>query len=157
MAYSNWGAFVHKDGVRRTDREDVAVFNDDEKDHPSAARIYVNIMKNRAKYPDGNPPWHERSHHAVLGDGPIRLAGYKNRPDLCELTDDGDVIAVDLTPYRIAAESDEDDETFRGEYKGVKFEASQYDMNMVTLKLTEADGSQWESTCGFEYGAGWMD
>lgn len=45
MAYSNYGAFVYKNGERRKDREDVAVFDDHLKDYPSGARIWVN-------YPD---------------------------------------------------------------------------------------------------------
>lgn len=158
MAYSNWGAFVHKDGVRRPDREDVAVFNDDEKDYASGARIFANIMKNMEKYPGGNVPWHENSHHAVLGDGPIRLAGYKHYAGLYEMTEDGQVIDVDLAPFKIGKSTDEYEQpTYQGEYHGVRFTTRPFDGNMIDLELTEADGSRWSSRCGYLYGAGHME
>lgn len=158
MAYSNWGAFVHKDGVRRTDREDVAVFNDDEKDSPSGARIFLNILKNRERYPDGNPPWHESSQHAVLGDGPIRLVGYKNYASLYELTDDGEVVDVDLAPFKTGEDDDGYEQPIHeGKYKGVPFKAVSSNGNMIDLELTEADGASWEARCGMSYGAGHMD
>jgi hypothetical protein len=157
MAYSNWGAFVHKDNVRRTDREDVAVFNDDEKDAPSGARIFLNIIKNREKYPDGNPPWHAGSQHAVLGDGPIRLVGYKNYASLYELTAEGDVIDVDLAPFQVGEDAGGYGQpTHEGEYKGAKFTARPFNGNMIDLSLVEADGAVWEARCGMSYGAGHM-
>lgn len=157
MAYSNWGAFVHKDGERRTDREDVAVFGDDEKDLPSGVRIFANIMANRQKFPDGQVPPHEHSHHAVLGDGPVRLTGYKNSPRLWHVEDDGSVAQVDLTPFRTTDGDPWDDHTYEGEYAGAHFRANQYDGNMIDLELVEADGAKWTSTCGYCYGAGFED
>lgn len=156
MAYSNWGAFVRKDEERRPDREDVAVFNDDEKDLPSGARIFANLVKLREKYPDGNWPSHEISQHAVLGDGPIRLVGYKNNASLYELTDDGVVIYVDLAPFKVA-DTDDDEAAYEGEYKGCKFAARGFDGNMIDLLLYEADGSFWTARCGYLYGAGHTD
>jgi len=159
MAYSDYGAFVYKDGIRRTDREDVAVFNDDDKDHPSAYRIFANIRRNRKKYPDGNPPWHEHSHHAVLGDGPVRLCGYKSTAELFHLADDGTVTDVDLAPFQVDA-AGFDGDTHRGEYAGATFEARQDDGphgRVVLLSFVEADGAKWEATCGYLYGAGHMD
>lgn len=155
MAYSNWGAWVHKNDVRRTDREDVGVFDDDEKDAPTGARIFMNIIKNREKYPEGGEPWHEHSHHAVLGDGPVRLCGYKNSAELWSMADDGKVVNVDLEQFKKA--KDDYDAIYEGEFEGCKFYAAQYDGNMIRLSLTEADGSQWEATCGYEFGAGWDD
>lgn len=158
MAYSNWGAFVYVRDQRRTDREDVAVFGDDGGDLPSATRIYFNIIKNREKYPEGGEPWHEHVHHAVLGDGPVRLTGYKHSPELWHLQDDGEVVQVDLAPFKVDGGSEDwDDATYEGDYEGVGFRAEQYDGNMVKLALTEADGTQWTSTCGYEFGAGWDD
>ncbi len=157
MAYSNWGAFVHKEGERRTDREDVAVFRDDEKDLPSAVRIFANLMANRQRYPVGETPWYEHSHHAVLGDGPVRLAGYKHLPELWHAQEDGSVVRVDLTPYRTTEGEEWDDHTYEGEYSGVRFRANEYDNNMIDLELVEADGSKWKSTCGYCYGAGFED
>lgn len=159
MAYSNWGAFVHKDGVHREDREDVGVFDADEADIDSGLRIFVNIAKNRERYPDGNPPAHTHSQHAVLGDGPIRLVGYKSYPSLWHAKDDGDVITIELVPYLVRGGEDDygDDTEYAGTYEGCTFRAYQYDGNMVDLELTEADGSQWAAKCGYLYGAGHMD
>lgn len=73
MAYSDYGAFVTMDGERMEDREDVGVFDADEADLPSGARIYANLLKNM----DGEPKRWEHSHHGVMGSGSIRCACYK--------------------------------------------------------------------------------
>lgn len=74
MAYSGYGAFVYRNGVRRRDREDVGVFDDDESNLPSGARIWANLTKNRAA---GQDAWYQHSQHGVMGDGPVRVACYK--------------------------------------------------------------------------------
>ena len=80
MAYSDYGAFVYLNGKRRTDKEDVGVYDTDEASLPSGLRIYANIMK----HPDGCE-WFEHSHHGVLGDGIIRVGCYKQGwPELYE-------------------------------------------------------------------------
>lgn len=160
VAYSNWGAFVHEGGVRREDREDVAVFNDDEATCPSGGRIYANILKNMERYPDGNPPWYAHSHHAVLGDGPIRLCGYKCRPELWRALDDENAEDIDLAPYLVSGDrSDPDCEelVYEGDVDGCHFYVREYDGNMVELLLIEADGSRWHSICGYVYGAGHLE
>ena len=47
MAYSNWGAWVHRAGEPRHDREDVAVWNDAEADTPAALSIWRNLLRLR--------------------------------------------------------------------------------------------------------------
>jgi hypothetical protein len=178
MAYSNWGAFVNKDGKRRQDREDVAVFNDDEKDVPSGARIFANLIKNREKYGEGEEgikatPWHEHSHHAVLGDGPVRLAGYKCHPELYVMNPDGTIETKELPDICYPVEGElhfgvsyyYDKEKYPDAaaeftdllYKDYEIKIRHFDDNKIELYMKEPDGSVWTSTCGFEYGAGWMD
>lgn len=161
MAYSNWGAFVYKDGQRRTNREDVGVFDEDEAELPSGARIFANIAKAREKYGAAGEkqPAHEHSHHAVLGDGPVRLAGYKYHVDLWHLAEDGTVTNLDLDQFEVKRSEYGTVETLKGEYEGCRFtaELDEDSGNLIDLTLTEADGAEWTSRCGYLYGAGHMD
>lgn len=154
MAYSNWGAFVYRNSERRTDKEDVEVFDTDEAAVPTGYRIFANILKNKDRDDDN---WANHSHHAVLGDGPVRLCcGYKCYPELWHMTDNGPE-QIDLKKF---AEFEEDEEIFdySGELDGYKFSTlSINDGNRVELRLEEPDGTVWTSICGFEYGAGFMD
>lgn len=178
MAYSNWGAFVHKNGERRKDKEDVAVFNTDEADVPSGMRIFANLMKNSAKYGEGDSgvkdtPWHEHSHHAVLGDGPVRLCGYKCNPELWVMKPDGAVEQIELpdicnhdgeikdasTHFYVYAdeygkEKKEEMKEAEGEYV---YSARHYNGNMIELELIEPNGNRWSAISGYEYGAGHME
>ena len=45
MAYSDYGAFVYLNGKRRTDKEDVGVYDTDEASTPTGMRVFANIMK----------------------------------------------------------------------------------------------------------------
>lgn len=175
MAYSNWGAFVHSGDplTRRTDREDVAVFGDDGGDVPAAARIWVHLL--RAKE-DGSPQagW-EGLHHAVLGDGLVRLTGYKASPRLYVVRDHAGgkpmVDRVDMTQFVTEREIERGrrpdgstyewatDYAWAGRFEGCHLEAAMVgDMgNLIDLAFVEADGTQWHARCGFEYGAGHMD
>lgn len=92
--------------------------------------------------------------HAVLGgrDNKVILCGYKCFPSLYV---DGN--KVDLEPYKTTNNEDYEDNDYEGEIEGYKFSISQYNENMVDMTLIEPDGTVWESSCGFEYGAGHMD
>ena len=74
MAYSDYGAFVYFNGRRRTDKEDVGVFDTDEGMLPSGVRIFANIDKNLRRK---NNKWYNHSQHGVMGDGLLRMACYK--------------------------------------------------------------------------------
>lgn len=87
MAYSDYGSFVYVNGVRRTDKEDVGVFDTDEAVIPEGStmdmgipglrlktRVIANILKAQET---GNNAWHDHSHHGVLGDGVVRVGLYK--------------------------------------------------------------------------------
>lgn len=72
MAYSDYGAFVYLNGKRRTDKEDVGVYDADEACLPSGLRVFANHMKLNT-----GGEWFESSHHGVLGDGAVRVGSYK--------------------------------------------------------------------------------
>lgn len=80
MAYNDYGAFVYKNGRRRTDCEDVPIFGDRDTDLAPGARIYASLVRQYAEGPDGemNPfEWPSRCQHGVMGDGRVRVGAYK--------------------------------------------------------------------------------
>lgn len=86
MAYSDYGAFVYLNGERRTDKEDVDVYDTDEASLPAGLRVYANIMKL-----DRGGEWFEFSHHGVMGDGRVRVGCYKQGwPEVYEWEDGKD-------------------------------------------------------------------
>lgn len=83
MAYSDYGAFVYLNGERRTDKEDVGVYDTDEASLPTGFRVYANIMKRHDGF-----EWFEFSHHGVMGDGSVRVGCYKQGwPEVFEWED----------------------------------------------------------------------
>jgi len=156
MAYSNWGATVYRNNERRNDKEDVGVFDTDEAGIPSSMRIFANILKNREK---GDDAWENHSHHAVLGDDAVRLCGYKAHPELWCIKD-GKVEKIELPePNYDKDEWELEDQSGEVEIdeKVWKWKFYQYDGNMIDLFLTEPDGTVWNSTCGYCYGAGFEE
>lgn len=75
MAYSDYGAFVYKNGIRRHDKEDVGVYEEN-CDLPSSARIYANLAKRLLDDAAANNTC-VGCYHAVLGDGDVRVSMYK--------------------------------------------------------------------------------
>lgn len=86
MAYSDYGAFVYLNGERRTDKEDVGIYDTDEASLPAGLRVFANIMKR-----NGGGEWFEYSHHGVMGDGSVRVGCYKQGwPEVYEWEDGKD-------------------------------------------------------------------
>lgn len=86
MAYSDYGSFVYLNCERRTDKEDVGVYDTDESSLPTGLRVYANILKL-----DGGGKWFEQSHHGVMGDGSVRVGCYKQGwPEVYEWEDGKD-------------------------------------------------------------------
>ncbi len=162
MAYSNWGAYVHRNGERRRDKEDVPPFGDpDVESVESAARIFVNLMKQNEKYKEGEAPWHEHCHHAVLGDKRLRLCGYKSSPELFWVDDTGAVRALDIWDYVQEPKARKEEFWWHehgflmGEYEGYKFTARALENpERVELGLVEPDGTVWQGVSGYCMGAG---
>lgn len=163
MAYSNWGAFVYKNGNRMKNKEDVGVFDEDEKDLPSGARIFANLLKNQKE--GEQTPWYKHSHHAVLGDGLVRLCVYKCSPELWVLSKDGpkqielpDVCSNDGSMDRVSYYLSRSDESIPKEETGdYVYSISHYDGNMVEIELKCPNGDEWKTKAGYCYGAGHMD
>ncbi len=83
--------------------------------------------------------------HAVLGEGRVRLCGYKAHGLLFV---DGAETAMPNS------------RTLSGgtmlEFVMEGWEARVYEqIGFADLWLKEPDGTQWSATCGFEHGAGW--
>lgn len=154
MAYSDYGAFVWKNGERREDKEDVAAFATDEETFgmpseyvPSGARIWVSLIKEKKEGRDRT--WINSIHHGILGDTNIRVVCHKQGlPQIYEATDDGinevSYLSEDVDYY------DYDPISF--EYKGYKFNfesGKPYYAQMIT-----PTGDNWECRYDYWYGAG---
>lgn len=155
MAYSNWGAFVYRDGKRRRDCEDVPVFGDRSAELAagSAVRIFVNLLKLKEAGRLESSPWWQHAHHAVLGDGAVRLCGYKSYPELWVVRDGApEKVAIDWDPW-----SPESPHGYlqAGQIDGYKWQAEACcDPEAVELLLTEPDGTTWSARSGYCIGAG---
>jgi hypothetical protein len=89
-------------------------------------------------------------YHVILGNGRVRLCGYKSWPVLFV-----DGKEVSLAPYTT-------EEGFpgcgQGEIDGYKFGWEQDDdPEKVDLWLKEPDGTMWTGFSGYAMGAGWWD
>lgn len=159
MAYSNWGAFVYKNGERQENREDVPVFGDaDVEAAGSAVRIFVNLLKLREQHGDKYEDW-QRCQHAVLGSGAIRLCGYKSYPKLFRATENGAEV-IDIDQFKTDKDNHDwnwyDGGEIAGEIDGCKFRATRCeDPEAVELELVEPDGTVWTGKSGIYMGAGY--
>ena len=154
MAYIDYGAFIYKNGERRCDKEDVAVFATDEETFrtdsanvPSWARIWVSIMHQNGEY-----NWLKSIHHGVMGDGPVRVVAHKQGlPQIYEMTDEG--------PKEIKYWNESTDHY---EYGIIRFEHNGYKFRFESgkpykMEMTEPDGTVWVGEYDYEYGAGFED
>ena len=167
MAYSDYGAFVYLNGERRTDKEDVGVYDADEACLPSGLRVFANLMKL-----NGDGKWFESSHHGVLGDGRVRVGCYKQGwPELYEWEDDKDE-PTQYTFDNLSRKFWWDDYI---EYSGRRFAPEEYDKefdflgyhfhfsgddNGGTPKYCAtmiSDGEIWNCQYDYWFGAGFDD
>lgn len=172
MAYSDYGAFVRMNGARRTDKEDVGVFDTDESNLPSGARIFANILKNRKRNNDNI--W-DHSHHGVMGDGNIRVGCYKQgwptiyhwkdnekAPTILDSSDIIDMLGWHNKPFVEHYLDKNNKKTYyidyeypvtKFQYEGYQFVfISKQDSNHYVARMTEPDGTEWE--CEYDYGFG---
>ena len=136
MAYSDYGAFVYKNGERRHDREDALPYVDGDENIPAGHRIYMNLIakiqenEQDEKHDEKLPGCLTRTFHGVMGDGATRLCMYKNDVRLAyAIHDNGDgtydvidgeklvalAIGDDFVPY-ISHIDDEDPKEFLKRY-----------------------------------------
>ena len=80
MAYSDYGAFVYLNGERRSDKEDVGVYDTDEASPPSGLRVYANIISE----------WWQRLQDTVTGEVDFAdpKATFNAIADLIDITDE---------------------------------------------------------------------
>lgn len=124
MAYSNYGAFVYCNGIRREDKEDCELFDN-------------MVVTSFADYC-----------HGVMGDDNIRVKCYKQyNPEIFERSSDGTVHQIEY-PCDDYLEFD-----ISFEYKGYKFNFKSDEPCVATM--IEPDGTNWECSYGYAYGAGW--
>lgn len=141
MAYGNWGAFVYRNGERATQWEDATPYREAEL-QPGYHQAFLRAA--------GLNP-----HHAVLGKDSVRLCGYKHLPALFVDGKKWDIESF-VTESRKGYGDSVEPCAYGGTVEGCEFRATLRD-NFVDLYLKEPDGTVWTSTCGYEYGAGWMD
>lgn len=165
MAYSDYGAFVYCDRVRREDKEDVALFAKDEEtfgkpvaEIPSAERIWVSLIK--ANQENRELDWVSSIHHGIMGDGKIRVLCHKQfLPEVYELLNDGTIQKINLQSLP-EFQGKEEIETFEWgeisfEYKGYKFIFSSGEPNIA--EMTEPDDTYWICRYDYFYGAGFEE
>lgn len=172
MAYSDYGAFVYKNGKRRNDKEDVPVWGADvELEVGSGARIFANLMKNRGK---GSFEWWEHCHHGVIGDGEVRVGCYKQGFPCVYYLENGEVKSLE-DEVIIALCGDECLE-YVEEYDGKRYFSYDYNVKFEFMgrkfsfeggsfsgkpgyfaSMTEPDGTEWLCEYDYWYGAGFED
>lgn len=154
MAYSDYGAFVFKNGERRTDKEDVAVFNTPEEtfgrtasEVPSVARCVLALI--HAQETGKALDWFTKVHHGVMGEGSIRVVCHKQHiPFIYKLNDDGSIEQID-----IPGDNDPFDwGVVKFEYEGYTFQFTSGEPNVA--EMTEPDGTEWRCEYDYQYGAG---
>lgn len=125
MAYSDYGAFVYLNDERRTDKEDVGVYDADEASLPTGMRIYANILKL-----NGSGEWYKHSHHGVMGDGRVRVGCFKQYwPEIWEWEDGKDEPAQYTFDY-LSRKFGWDDYQ---EYDGTRYANHEYDKEFDLL------------------------
>ena len=155
MAYSDYGAFVYKNGERRRDKEDVACFATDEETFgmdseniPSGLRIWISILHERETEKERN--FYNHIHHGIMGDGSVRVICHKQGlPTICELTENGEINDIE---YKSDDVDWWDYGTVRYEYKGYQFCFVSDRPYVATMQ--EPDGTFWECQYDYLYGAG---
>lgn len=183
MAYSDYGAFVYENGVRRRDKEDVGVYDTDEASLPSGMRIYANILKNMDA--GTTDDWWRHSHHGVMGDGKVRVACYKQGFPRFYFWRDGDKEPTEIGFESIVYANGWEDEKFVTRYDedGKLYRDYDYGYELNDFKvpdlegytfsalsnpegdeaprqiawMTEPDGTVWCCEYDVEYGAGFEE
>ena len=159
MAYSDYGAFVYRNGERRNDKEDAPLFASSEETFggdiskiPNALRIWASLIYERETGAERS--WITSIHHGILGDGPIRVLCHKQGlPEIYEMKDSGAVEQVkyydkETTDYYYF-------EPFSFDYEGYHFYFRSGEPYYVTMK--EPDGTFWECEYDYQFGAGFEE
>lgn len=168
MAYSDYGAFVYLNGERRTDKEDVGVYDTDEASLPSGLRVFANLIKLNC-----SGKWFQQSHHGVIGDGRVRVGCYKQGWPEVYVWEDGRDEPTLYTFDDLSRKFWWDDYV---EYGGKRYEPDEYDMEFDLLGwhfrfrgddsddtpkyhaiMMNHDGETWKCDYDYMFGAGFDD
>lgn len=150
MAYGNWGAFVYKDGVRQSNREDNTPFHEDELE-AGYWQAFAGNNEDGTRVTTGKKI---HCHHASLGDGEFRLCGYKSYPRIFLKGEE-----IEIEKYAIGGASEGwnwwDSQGISGEIEGFKFSAHPFsNPERVELELIQPDGTKWTGKSGYCIGSG---
>ena len=152
MAYSDYGAFVYKNGERRRDKEDVALFNSDEETFgedsaniSSGARIWAYLYHRGSR----EDTWIDHIHHGIMGDNSVRVLCHKQGlPQIYEATEDG----IKEIPYIPEGTDHFNYNTVKFEYNGYKFKFTEG--KPYVAEMIEPDGTEWKCEYDYQFGAG---
>lgn len=155
MAYSDYGGYAYRNGVRVVERSDATITPEGDTygtpgSYPGFALLAAGValadVKQRLDWPSG---------HAVLGDGPIyvvlrkRWASAYRGPqalsaDLARDWDEGD-------------NEDEQRKSYSTDGYTIEVVLTYEDNYYVYAKLTQPDGTLWHGWSGYGVGAGFED
>lgn len=173
MAYSDYGAFVFKNGERREDKEDVGIYDTEEAKYPSGARIWMNLIRLGA-HEGREVKWWEHVHHGIMGDGKVRVCCHKQGFPKIWVWDDGAEEPRQIPQSEIVRQNGWAGESWVSEFddgsvwigydypplrfaidelEGYEFEAWNDDRPYVAT-MREPDGTVWRCEYDYEYGAG---
>lgn len=155
MAYSDYGGYAYRNGVRVVERSDATITPEGDTygkpgSYPGFALLaegvpHAEVMK-RVDWPSG---------HAVLGDGPIYVVLYKQYAQVFRGPERLESLSRDWEEG--ADEEGEQRKAF--EVDGFKAEAvlTHEDNYYVYVRMTQPDGNVWHGWSGYGVGAGLED
>lgn len=156
MEYNNFGAFVYKNDIRREDKEDVALFatdvetfGEDSSNIPHRCRLLHSLLQSSAL--KKVLTWETSIHHAILGDGDVRLLIHGDHIPELYIRDVAKIESVAI----INAFVNEGDR-FKFEYNGYKLYYSiieDCDIPRYHVEFIEPSGDLWECDYGYAFGA----
>ena len=148
MAYSNWGAKVWRNGKPCPERCDVPVFREPiMKSNIGVRKFWAELLRLKEEGKLENGDFRLHPHHCVLGEGPVRLAGYKNWGILYTVDDEAPVeTTLGWGPI---------EDEFKYEYKGQRYKVfAKGQDDRVLLRFEEPDGTVWHAVSGYTLGEG---
>ncbi len=152
MAYSDYGGYAYRNGVRVEERSDATITPEGDTFGtpgcwPGFAMLAADVphdeVRKRIEWPSG---------HAVLGDGPVYLVLRKTYATLYRGPE-----AQDLPIDRENYDADEVRRTVELDGCKVDLIYTQEDNYYVYARLTQPDGNVWHGWSGYGVGAGLED
>lgn len=142
MAYSDYGGYAYRNGIRDEQRSDAVLSPEGIKSTPGSWPGWT--------IPEGR---YAASYHVLLGDGPIFVGLYKQSTIRLHRLGEEIELPADFV------EDDDADSASRFEIDGYTLEAIrlQTDNHYIYARLTQPDGVVWTGFSGYGVGAGLED